>query len=108
MSSQKNKAMNKSIMRYAPKDRTYARSMSLTSRINMAIGINCMGHGKYYERLFANMRFRPTEPHLLWIAPDVAQKRVWKDLHRASESQEEVSTGRKNKTDEWRVQNRSR
>ncbi len=61
MSSQKNKAMNKSIMRFAPKDKTYARMMSLTSRINLAIGIDCVGHGKYCEILFLNMRFHPTE-----------------------------------------------
>jgi hypothetical protein len=35
--------------------------MSLTSRINLAIEINCMGHGEYYGRLFSNMRFHPTE-----------------------------------------------
>ncbi len=61
MSSQKNEAMNKSIMRYAPKEKTYARTMSLTSRVNMAVGIDCIGHGKYYERLFATMHFKPTE-----------------------------------------------
>ena len=46
MSSQKNEAMNKSIMRYAPKDKTYARTMALTWRINLAIGIDCVGHAK--------------------------------------------------------------
>jgi hypothetical protein len=60
MSSQKNEAMNRSIMRYAPKDRMYARTMSLTSRINLSVGIDCIGHAKYYERLFGRMRFRHT------------------------------------------------
>jgi hypothetical protein len=60
MSSQKNEAMNKSIMRYAPKDKTYARTMTLTSRINIAIGIDCIGHARYYERLFRTMNFRHT------------------------------------------------
>jgi hypothetical protein len=60
MSSQKNEAMNKSIMRYAPKDRTYARTMALTSRINLSVGIDCIGHAKYYERLFGRMHFRHT------------------------------------------------
>jgi hypothetical protein len=61
MSSQKNKAMNKSIMRYAPKDKTYAQTMSLTSRVNLAIGIACIGHAQYYERLFRRMHFNHTE-----------------------------------------------
>jgi hypothetical protein len=52
MSSQKNKAMNKSNMRYAPKDKMHAQTMALTSQINLAIGINCMGHAMYCERLF--------------------------------------------------------
>jgi hypothetical protein len=60
MSSQKNEAMNKSIMRYAPKDKTYARTMSLTSRINLSIGIDCVGHAEYYQRLFSSMLFRHT------------------------------------------------
>jgi hypothetical protein len=60
MSSQKKEAMNKSIMRYAPKDRTYARTMALRSRINLSVGIDCIGHAKYYERLFGRMRFRHT------------------------------------------------
>jgi hypothetical protein len=57
MRSQKNEAMNKSIMRYAPKDKTYARTMSLTSLVNLAIGIDCIGHAQYYERLFRRMKF---------------------------------------------------
>jgi hypothetical protein len=60
MSSQKNEAMNRSIMRYAPKDRTYCRSMALTSRINVAIGIDCVGHAVFYERLFKAMGFKRT------------------------------------------------
>jgi hypothetical protein len=61
MSSQKNEAMNRSIMRYAPKDKTYGRTMALTSRINIAIGIDCVGHPEYYERLFKAMHFGITE-----------------------------------------------
>ena len=61
MSSQKNEAMNKSIMRYAPKDRTYCRTMGLTSRINLAIGVDSVGHAQYYQRLFQAMGMRHTE-----------------------------------------------
>ena len=57
MSRQKNEGRNKSIMRYAPKDKTYARMMFLTLQINLSIGIDCIGQGKYYERFFKSMRF---------------------------------------------------
>jgi hypothetical protein len=66
MSSQKNEAMNKSIMRYVPKEKTYARSMALTSQINIAIGIDCVGHAVFYERLFRAMGFQYTQ-HLPFL-----------------------------------------
>jgi hypothetical protein len=61
MSSQKNEAMNKSLMRYVPKDKTYCRTMSLTSRLNLAISIDTLGHAEYFIRLFRAMKFRLTE-----------------------------------------------
>jgi hypothetical protein len=61
MHSQKNEAMNQSIMRYCPKEKTYCRSMALTSRINIAIGIDTLGHSKFYENLFDVMKFQHTE-----------------------------------------------
>jgi hypothetical protein len=61
MHSQKNEAMNRSIMRYCPKEKTYSRTMTLTSRINLAISIDTLGHAKYYEDLFAAMEFNNTQ-----------------------------------------------
>ncbi len=61
MNSQQNEAMNKSIMRYIPKDKTYSRTMALTSRLNLAISIDSLGHAEYFERLFGAMKFRVTE-----------------------------------------------
>jgi hypothetical protein len=61
MSSQKNEAMNKSIMRYCPKDKTYSKSMALTSRLCLAIAIDTVGHSEYYVRLFAAMKLQATE-----------------------------------------------
>jgi hypothetical protein len=55
-SSQKNESMNRMISRYVPKDRTFCQSMSLHSRICMAVGIDSVGQEEYYERLFAGMR----------------------------------------------------
>jgi hypothetical protein len=59
--SQKNEAMNKNIMRYCPKDKTYSRSMVLTSRINLEIGIDTLGHAKVYEDLLLTMGLTHTE-----------------------------------------------
>jgi hypothetical protein len=59
--SQENKAMNKSIMRCVPKDKTYGRTMALTSPLNLVLSINSLGHGTYYERPFLHMQFKHTE-----------------------------------------------
>ena len=56
MSSQKN-----SIMRYAPKEKTYCWAMALTWRINISVGIDCVGHAEYFERLFRAMKLRYTQ-----------------------------------------------
>jgi hypothetical protein len=61
MHSQKNEAMNKSIMRYVPKERTFCRTMALTSRISTSVAIDTLGHAQYYEDLFLSMKFQPTE-----------------------------------------------
>jgi hypothetical protein len=57
MHSQKNEAMNRSIMRYCPKDKTYCKTMVLTSRINIVIGIDTLGRAGFYEELFEAMNF---------------------------------------------------
>jgi hypothetical protein len=61
MNLQKNEAMNRSIMRYIPKDKTYSQTMALTSHLNLAVSIDSLGHATYYERLFAAMKFQPTQ-----------------------------------------------
>jgi hypothetical protein len=72
MHSQKNEAMNKSIMRYCPKDKTFCRTMVLTSRINLAIGIDTLGHQSFFEELFYSMGFTRTAMTLLGL------RRMWK------------------------------
>jgi hypothetical protein len=57
-SSQKNEAMNKSITRYVPKDSTFSESKSLASRIDLAIGVDSVGHPEYYQRLFDKMTIK--------------------------------------------------
>jgi hypothetical protein len=61
MHSQKNEAMNKSLMRYSPKEKTYCRTMSLTWRINLGISIDTLGHAQFFEELFAEMVFTLTK-----------------------------------------------
>jgi hypothetical protein len=48
-------------MRYCPKDKTYCKTMVLTSRINIAIGIDPLGHAGFYEELFESMNFTSSE-----------------------------------------------
>jgi hypothetical protein len=60
MHSQKNEAMNKSIMRYCPKDKTLCRTMVLTSRIHLAIGIDSLGYQSFFEERFSTMGFTRT------------------------------------------------
>jgi hypothetical protein len=54
-SSQKNESLNRLISQFVPKDRTYCQSMSLTSRICLAVGIDSGGHKKYYQCIFDRM-----------------------------------------------------
>jgi hypothetical protein len=75
MYSQKNEAMKRSIMQYCPKERTYCRSMALTSRINIAIRINTLGHSKFYENLFDTMKFQHTETEKVTCS---GLRRMWR------------------------------
>ena len=46
-----NKAMNRSVSSFAPKDRTFSRSMSLTTRVSIAARVQLVGHYKYWEMM---------------------------------------------------------
>jgi hypothetical protein len=64
--------MNKSIMRYCPKDKTLCRTMVLTSRNHLAIGINTLGHQRFFEEVFSTMGF--TRTHVTFSG----LRRMWK------------------------------
>jgi hypothetical protein len=73
MNSQKNEAMNKSIMRYTyPRTEcTYCLTMALTSNLNLTVSIDSLGDATCYERLFLALRLRPTQltfsgPRRMW------------------------------------------
>jgi hypothetical protein len=53
--------MNKSIMRYCPKDKTLCKTMVLTSRIHLAIGIDTLGHESFFEEVFQAIGFTTTD-----------------------------------------------
>jgi hypothetical protein len=72
MHSQKNEAMNKSIMRYCPEDKTLCRTMVLTSRIHLVIGIDTLGHQSFFEEVFSSMGF--TRTHVTFSG----LRRMWK------------------------------
>jgi hypothetical protein len=57
-SSQKKESMNNLISRYVPKDRTYCQSLSLTSRICLAVGVDSVGHKEFCQRLFKLMNIK--------------------------------------------------
>jgi hypothetical protein len=44
-------------MRYFPKDNTVCRTLVLTSRINLALGIDTLGHQSFFEEVYCLMGF---------------------------------------------------
>ena len=55
LSSQKNESMNRSVMKFAPKYSCFGKTMSLFSRISMAVSINSIGQKSFYTRLFPRL-----------------------------------------------------
>jgi len=53
--SQKNESFNKSVSKYAPKDRTYSMTMALTARINIAAGVGNLGPHEYWTRVMERL-----------------------------------------------------
>ena len=47
--------MNASIVKYAPKTKTYGMTISLTNRVMIAIGINNYGAEKYWNRVYKEL-----------------------------------------------------
>jgi hypothetical protein len=49
------------ISRYVPKDRTFCKSLSLYSRICLAVSVDSENHDEYYQRLFDEMKTKMPE-----------------------------------------------
>lgn len=52
MDTQVNESFNQSVSWFAPKNKVYCSSMSLTNRISMALGVNTLGLSEYFKRLY--------------------------------------------------------
>jgi hypothetical protein len=61
MHTQKNESMNRVAMRFAPKQFCFARSKALTYRLHVAVGINSIGHFRFYSRLFELLGIQMTD-----------------------------------------------
>ena len=46
-----NEAMNRSVSSFAPKDRTFSRTMSLQTRVSIAAGVQIAGHYKFWKKV---------------------------------------------------------
>jgi hypothetical protein len=55
LDTQVNESFNQSASWFAPKNKVYCSSMSLTNRLSMAIGINTLGVAEYFQRLFVSL-----------------------------------------------------
>ena len=62
------KAMNKSIMKYAPKDCEYSRTMSLNHRVLIALGVDLVGH--YHFGMGVSL--------VLGLSQEIITKYFWK------------------------------
>ena len=54
--TQKNEAMNTSIMKYAPKSKTYCKTLSLKVRVCIAASTNCTGHEAFWKKVLHSMK----------------------------------------------------
>ena len=54
-STQCNEAMNQSIAKYAPKNKSYGSTMSLSNRVAIAVGVFNYGHEKFWKEVYSDI-----------------------------------------------------
>ena len=54
-SAQCNEAMNQSIAKYAPKNKSYGSTMSLSNRVAIAVGVFNYGHEKFWREVYSDI-----------------------------------------------------
>ena len=50
-----NKAMNRSVSSFAPKDRTFCKTMSLQTRVSIAAGVQILGHYHFWSKVLSRL-----------------------------------------------------
>jgi hypothetical protein len=61
--TQKNEGMNMAIMKYAPKTKTYCKTLSLKARVSIAASVNSTGHETFWTTVLQRMNVK-TSPEL--------------------------------------------
>jgi hypothetical protein len=80
MDTQANESFNNTISWFAPKNKVYCASGSLSNRISLAIGINTLGFPVYFKRLFKLLGIQMTSNvrHFLQVKEKTRAKRLHK------------------------------
>jgi hypothetical protein len=80
MDTQVNESFNNTVSWFAPKNKVYCGSRSLTNRIRLALGINTLGLLPYFKRLYAMLGINMTENiiHFLEVKSNNRIKRLAK------------------------------
>ena len=89
--TQLNEALNNVIARYAPKNRTYGMTMSLTYRIFMVVGIHNLGHYRFWLEVF-NLLGLDMSSDLKENLQRLDKRKVWK---REYEGKPEIKSKRR-------------
>jgi hypothetical protein len=78
LDTQVNESFNQSASWFAPKNKVYCSSMSLTNRLSVALGINSLGVYDYFERLFNALGIVMTNDvhHYLTVKERARQKKL--------------------------------
>ena len=75
--TQLNEALNNVIARYAPKNRTYGTTMSLSYRIFMVVGIHNLGHYQFWIEVFEMLGLEMA-PDLVDNLQRLDKRKIWK------------------------------
>jgi hypothetical protein len=110
MDSQVNESFNNTVSWFAPKNKVYCGSLSLSNRIGLALGINAIGLHQYYTRLFKALGIQMTDnvAHFLQVQESRRSKRLTKLKTRNQKKQRCKSKFAKLKADEVVAQHERR
>ena len=87
--TQKNEGMNMAIMKYAPKTKTYCKTLSLMARVSIAASVNSTGHETFWTTVLRRMNVK--------ISPELQSRLIRLDTVKAAKSAKESTVAYKNK-----------